>query len=161
MNKQEAVEQFVTRDLNSVPQEWVQIVAEHEGEYPALPMWGTMWLVDENFIGEKLMEHSRVMVASASEIDLEDIEDEKERKTVTTAIKKEDWTVLEEYIDEEMSGARCVLDKDGNTTALFVYEIADEYVIGVNGAGWNFYDGAWDKLYDLLELQWHEVEVEA
>jgi hypothetical protein len=31
----------------------------------------------------------------------------------------------------------------------------DEYIIGVNGAGWNFYDGVWDRLYDVAGLHWH------
>lgn len=157
MNKKEAIEAMVKRDLNAVPQEWVQVVAEHNGEYPSLPMWGTMWFVD-NYTGEKLVENSRVMVSSAEEIDLDGIEDKKERKRVEEAINTADYSVTEEYVDEEMAGERNVLDKDGNTTALFIYEVGDEYVIGVNGAGWNFYDGVWDRLYDLLGYQWHSEE---
>jgi hypothetical protein len=30
--------------------------------------------------------------------------------------------------------------------------IADEYVIGINGAGWNFYDGVWGRLYDVCGI---------
>lgn len=158
MTKAEAVKEFVKCELNAVPQEWVRIVAEEKGDfYDALPMWGTMWIVDP-WIGEKLMDHSRVMVGSISEIELDDIEDPAERKRVKKAIKEEDWSVLEDYIDEDMQHQRCVLDKDGRATALFVYEVADEYVIGVNGAGWDFYDGVWDRLYDLMGMQWHDAE---
>lgn len=158
MNKLEAIKDFINRDLNAVPQEWVKIVAENEGNYPRLPMWGTMWIVEEDFIGKKLIKHSRIMAESAEEIELDAIENEKDREAVQKAIAndQQDWSLLEQYIDEEMAGEHCVLDKDGNTTALFVYEVGDEYVIGVNGAGWNFYDGVWDKLYDLLGLKWHE-----
>lgn len=155
--KAEAVKEFVQRDLNGVPQEWVRIVSENWGDHANLPMWGTMWIVD-SWIGEKLMKQSRVMAYSADEIDLDAIEDEKERKRVAKAIKAGDY--LEEYIDEEMGNEHCVLSKDGNTTALFVYEIGDEYVIGVHGAGWDFYHGVWDMLYDLMGLRWHD-EVEA
>jgi hypothetical protein len=157
--KKEAIELFVNRDLNAVPQEWVRKVAEADSGYPSLPMWGTMWIVDTH-IGERLIQHSRVMAESKDDIQLDDIEDEAERTKVEKAIKADDWTVLEEYIDEEMAYEHCVLDKDGRPTALFVYEIGDEYVIGVNGAGWNFYDGVWDRLYDLLDLQWHTTEKE-
>lgn len=156
MKKEEAISAFVD-SLNSIPQEWVKIVAESKDEFPRLPMWGTMWFVD-GFIGDKLIENSRVMVETKDEIYLDDIEDEKEKKRVEEAIKDEDWSILEDYIDEEMAGERCVLDKDGNTTALFIYEIGDEYLIGVNGAGWNFYDGVWNKLYDVLGLRWHNEE---
>lgn len=65
--------------------------------------------------------------------------------------------VCEGY-EEEMEGERCILDNDGNTTAMYIYEIDGEYLLGVNGAGWDFYNGVWDKLYDVLGLQWHQDE---
>ena len=64
--------------------------------------------------------------------------------------------MLEQYIDEEMSGARCILNENGYTTAAYIYIVADEYVIGINGAGWNFYDGVWDRLYDVCGIRWHD-----
>lgn len=161
MKKQEAIKEFVSR-LDAVPQEWVRIVAEHDDEYPTLPMWGTMWILD-TIDGERLLKNSRVMLGDNSEINPEDIEDKKQRARVEKALKEleaeeVDWAcveVLEQYVDEEMSGERCVLDKDGETTAIFIYEVGNEYVIGVNGAGWDFYDGVWDRLYDTLGLKWH------
>ena len=104
------------------------------------------------------------MAGDASEIDIESIDDAKERDRVqhaVTGLKEEniDWAgyaILEEYINEEMSGAHCILDKDSNATAAYIYVVADEYVIGINGAGWNFYDGVWDKLYDVCGMRWHE-----
>jgi hypothetical protein len=110
------------------------------------------------------MQHSRVMAGDASEIDLESIDDAKKRGKVQDAItglKEEniDWAgcaILEEYINEEMSGAHRILDKDGNPTAAYIYDIADDYVVGVNGAGWDFYHGVWDKLYDVCGIRWHE-----
>lgn len=160
MNKREAVEKFVERDFNSVPQDWVQIVAEHNGEYPNLPMWGTMWIID-NWLGEKLWENSRVMAPNYDEIDLEEVErkeGEEKRKLLEKAIEEEDWSELEMYYDEEMAYERSVLDKDGDPTSMFIYEVGDEYVVGINGAGWDFYDGVWDRIYDTLGLQWHKEE---
>jgi hypothetical protein len=132
MTKDEAVHQFVDRGFSSIPQEWVKIVAEkyNSGIY-AWPMWGTMWFVSFNPWGEKLMNSSAVQQG----------DDEKAP-----------------HYDEEMAGANCILDKDGDETCVFIYEIEGEYLIGINGAGWNFYDGAWDKLYDLLGLEWHDKE---
>lgn len=157
MTKEEAVREFVSRELNAVSQDWVKIVAENEGRYPKLPMWGTMWIID-SWLGEKLMEGSRAMAYSPESIDLDSIEDKKERAKVKKAIKDEDYFITEYYYDEEMAYERCVLDKDGDPTALFIYEVGDEYVIGVNGAGWSFYDGVWDRLYDVLGLKWHKEE---
>jgi hypothetical protein len=79
-----------------------------------------------------------------------------ERAELKRAIEADDWSVLEQYTDEEMAGARCILDEHGNVTAAYIYDITDDYVIGVHGAGWNFYDGVWDKLYDLCGIRWHE-----
>lgn len=158
MKKAEAVEKFVERDFNSVPQSWVQKVAEAEGEYPNLPMWGTMWIVDR-FLGEQLMEKSRVMAPTIEDIDLEEIEEKEgkvKRAFIEQAIANEDWSELEMYYDEEMAYERSVLDVDGDPTSMFIYEVADEYVVGINGAGWNFYDGVWDRVYDTLGMQWHE-----
>lgn len=161
MNKKEAIELFVNRDLQAVPQEWVSIVAEAKGEYYPLPMWGTMFLI-EDYLGENIYNSARAMLSGTDELkdEIEQNENsnysEDERAMLEKALNDDDWTVLEEYIDEEMAGARCVLDKDGDTTALYIYDIDGQYVLGVNGAGWNFYDGVWDKLYDLLGLKWHE-----
>lgn len=160
MNKREAVEKFVERDFNSVPQDWVRTVAEANQEYPNLPMWGTMWIVD-NWLGEKLWENSRVMAPSYDEIDLEEVErveGEEKRKLLEKAIEEEDWSELEMYYDEEMAYERSVLDKDGDPTSMFIYEVGDEYVVGINGAGWDFYDGVWDRIYDTLGLKWHKEE---
>ena len=166
MTKKEAIEEFVERNFSGLPLDWVQAVSEAKGaEIYAWPMWGTMWIVDE-YTGTRFMEHSRRMVGEADEIDLDSIEDKKERKEVKTAIddlKKESvaWggvAILEQYVDEEMAGADCILDKNGATTAAYIYEIDGTYVMGVHGAGWNFYDGLWDMLYDLLGYEWHEAE---
>jgi hypothetical protein len=161
--KQDAIREWVAREFNAVPQEWVRIAMEHFGYWEPLPMWGTVWIVDAH-LGEKLMHHARVMAGEASEIDIENIDDAKERDRVqhaVTGLKEENigWAgraLLEEYIDEEMSGAHRILDKDGYTTAAYIYVIADEHVIGINGAGWNFYDGVWDRLYDVCGIRWHE-----
>lgn len=162
MTKKEAIELMVSRDFSAVPEEWVKIVAEAKNvEIYAWPMWGTMWLVDD-FIGKKLMANSQRMVGEASEIDLDAIDDEKRRAEVEEAIKaleeeKISWgetALLDEYINEEMAGADNIKD-----TAAYIYEIDGQYVVGINGAGWNFYGGVWDRLYDILGLKWHEEEI--
>lgn len=64
--------------------------------------------------------------------------DNLKRAGLEQAIASNDRPVLERYIDEEMAGARCILDKDGDPTAAYIYDVAGDYVIGVHGAGWNF-----------------------
>ena len=138
MKKSEAIEKWVNQEFSAIPQDWVAKVAEDiGGEYLTLPMWGTMWITSE-FDGEKFMKNSRRMVYSAEDIDLDEIEEKegkKRREEVEQAIEDDNYTVYEGYIDEEMDGANCVLDKDGNSTAAYIYEVDDKYVLGINGAG--------------------------
>lgn len=143
MTKREAIEKFIERDLNAIPQEWVQIVAEKlNAEIYAWPMWGTMWQVDE-WLGKKLMD-AAVRVCDPDECENHD--------------KNTTCDICEDH--EEMGGAMNIKDKDGTGTAVYIYEIDGRYVIGVHGAGWNFYTGVWDMLYDLLGLEWHDARTQ-
>lgn len=38
-------------------------------------------------------------------------------------------------------------------------ENGGNYWIGINGAGFNFYDAFWTPLYDVLGFKWHEVNI--
>lgn len=159
MTKQEAVQKWVD-GFSNIPQNWIKLVLEAEHEYRTLPMWGTMFIV-ERFDGEKMLENSRLMVYDKDEIDLEEIEEKEgvdRREEVEKAIEEDDWIVLEEYVDEEMAGERAVLDKDGAPMSVYIYEVDGEYVIGVNGAGYNFFDGVWDRLYDAMGFKWHKED---
>lgn len=113
----DAVHKMVEREFHPVPQEWVRIVMESEGENHALPMWNTMWFVDK-FVWDRLYDASKVA-------------DGKE--------------------DEEMEGERR-LKKCSN---VYLYEIGDEYLVGIHGAGFSFYDYIWPAIYKTLGLEWH------
>jgi len=146
MTKTEAIKKFVERDFSGIPQEWVQIVMEKKDIYESLPMWGTMWIVD-NFLGKRLMKNA-----------IQVIEPEECAKENKTHDKNTTCDICEDY--EEMISAYNIKDKDGDGTAAYIYDIDGTYVMGIHGAGWNFYDGVWDKLYDKLGLglEWHDVE---
>ena len=142
MDKKEAIEKWVERNFHPIPTEWIRIVTEkQDGECPALPMWGTMWQVDD-YIGKKLWKHSH-LVREPSECKEEGAHEEDE-----TCDKCEDW--------EEMGGTHNIYDKDGSGTSAYIYDIDDVYLVGIHGAGWDFYEGVWDKLYDLFGIKWHE-----
>lgn len=128
MTKREAIIEFAQRRFDPIPTEWVRIIADRVGEYPRLPMWGTMWQI-ENYWGEKLIAKAHIMDAYTNEDD-----------------------------DEEMTGEHNVRDIHDQATAVYVYEIDGRHLIGVHGAGWDFYDGVWDMLYDLYGMNWHEEE---
>lgn len=134
-------------EMSSISQDQFKTLMEAQGEYYPLPMWGTMWRLD--YFGEKLYEDARVMASCEEDIDRTDMSEE-ELNGLDSIIGAGDFP--DEYIEEEMAGARCILDKDGNTTAMYIYELDGEYWLGVNGAGWDFYEGVWAKLYDVCGL---------
>lgn len=153
MTKEDAIKKWVNQEMSGLSQDWVERLFESFNGYaPKLPMWGTMWICSE-FDGEKFMKNSRRYVSDVSEI-----EDEELRERIEKEVEDGDWTTHEQYVDEEMYGERCILDADGDPTSVFLYELDGEYIIGVHGAGWDFYDGVWDRLYDVAGLQWHSEE---
>lgn len=159
MTKEDAIKKWVKQEFSSISQDWAErLFISFNGYAPKLPMWGTMWVVNQ-FDGEKFMANSRRMVSDTSDIDLEEVEENQgleKRKQVEKDLEDGQLSDLyDEYVDEEMAGELNVLDKDGSPTAVYIYELDDEYIIGVNGAGWDFYDGVWNKLYDVADLHWH------
>ena len=134
MSKKEAVRRMID-EFSAIPTEWVKIIAEHEGNYPNLPMWRTMWIVDD-MIGQRLMQNAAEVRPCAEHTDDYDADCEE----------------CASY-NEELEGAYRIAG-----TAAYLYEVDDQYVLGVHGAGWDFFEGVWEPLYDLLGLQWHDEE---
>ena len=71
------------------------------------------------------------------------------------AIASNDWPVLERYIDEEMARALHTPQRRRPDRRLYLrrrrrlrYRCARR--------GLEFYDGVWDKLYDVCGIRWHE-----
>ena len=40
-------------------------------------------------------------------------------------------------------------------TGIWAREFDDKLLLGIQGAGYNFYDHHWEKLYDALGYSWH------
>lgn len=143
--KKEAIEAFVERDFKPIPQEWVKIVAEAKGEeIYSWPMWGTMWFVNFAIWGEKLMKHSQLVVHP------EECENHDKHETCYLCEDGEEMAGAHNFVYENEHGTQ--------STAIYVYEVDGRYLIGVHGAGWDFYDGVWDRLYDFFDLKWHDTK---
>ena len=41
-------------------------------------------------------------------------------------------------------------------TGIYAIEIDGELILGIDGAGYDFYTNHWAKLYDALGYHWHE-----
>ena len=42
-------------------------------------------------------------------------------------------------------------------TGIFAFAIDDELVLGIHGAGYNFFEHHWIPLYEALGYGWHET----
>ena len=61
------------------------------------------------------------------------------------------FDLLRTVDDEELGVVREVAD-----IGIFAWEIDGELVLGINGAGYDFFASHWRKLYDALGYRWHE-----
>lgn len=43
------------------------------------------------------------------------------------------------------------------STGIYAVEFDDSLLLGINGAGYGFYEAHWNSLYDELGYQWHEA----
>lgn len=41
-------------------------------------------------------------------------------------------------------------------TGIYALELDDEFLLGIHGAGYDFYGYHWSRLFDALGYQWHE-----
>lgn len=132
-NEHDLLEEFVSRNFNIIPSEWFKIIMEEKEIYQPLPMWKSMWICD-SWTGEKLWNHSKETINPSD---------------CKAHAKGETCTLCES--GEEMEGVMNIKNVNGDYTPVFIYEIDDKYIIGIHGAGWNFYDGAWNKLYEIVK----------
>ena len=105
--------------FSSIPQEWVQTMAEKNSDEFYGIMWGTMWIVNDH-------------------VDIRRIE--KLLKSVNDE-------------DDEMNGYQEIGD-----TGIYAFNIADKLVLGINGAGYDFFEDHWTPLYETLGYKWHAEE---
>jgi hypothetical protein len=54
--------------------------------------------------------------------------------------------------EDELYGSQEVGD-----TGISAFEIDGELVLGINGAGYDFYEQHWTPLYNALGYEWHEA----
>jgi len=70
--------------------------------------------------------------------------DEKQMKALLKPIEAE---------EDELYGTQEIGD-----TGISAFDIDGEFVLGIHGAGYDFYEHHWIPLYDALGYTWHETE---
>lgn|SRR6267142_1390091 len=57
-----------------------------------------------------------------------------------------------EDVEDELYGSQ-----EAGDTGISAFEIDGELVLGINGAGYDFYEYHWTPLYNALGYEWHET----
>lgn len=166
--------------FDAVPQSWASLVAEHiDGdECVAMPMWGTLFKVsnmDEGNISKLLrepvpsdineliefmddhgIEASSLYMSNAMELialaasDPEDIDEDD--------IEQLRQAVIDEWRESQDEDAFLADSgwQDVGGTGLIAREFDGRLLLGINGAGYDFYESHWVPLYLALGYQWHK-----
>jgi len=173
-----AVRRFVD-GFNNIPIEWLSLVAEHidKEECYAMPMWGTAFMphnMDAHNIAKLLRDPLPEDIVGLIEfiedkgLDVEEIEnavklialaasdpdeiDESEVEDLRNAVR-DAWR---DSSDEEAYLADAGWQDVGGT-GFIAREFDGRLVLGVNGAGYDFYESHWRRLYEELGYSWHKL----
>jgi hypothetical protein len=157
---------------DAIPQEWAALVAQHiDGdECVAMPMWGTLFKVgmDKGNISKWLQP-----MGVNSDDDVDDIQEFIEERGLEIDI--EDYNLGDEEdpdydIDELVMAVNdawrdsmdedCFLADTGwqrvSDTGVLAREFDGHLLLGINGAGYDFYESHWIPLYKTLDYSWHK-----
>jgi hypothetical protein len=176
--KERAVRRLV-EGFDNIPADWAALVAEHKDgdECVALPMWGTLFRVGNMDRGniEKLMVHpvptdifDLIAFMEEHDIDPDALYLNNTVKLLALAasdpdeIDEEDVDALRDAVIDEwresMDEDAFLADsgwQDVGSTGIIAREFDGELLLGINGAGYDFYESHWTRLYDELGYTWH------
>ena len=159
MRKIEAVERMVNQEFNAIPLTLI------EKAYPEIDGWENITPLKSGDVVEYLGDYYELItVLEENEIVIEDAEGNK--KTVDIAeIYKDDeiifpmWSTVWQTVGFQSEWIGRNLDKVANCGfEIYEAEDLDGYIIGVNGAGYDFYEAHWVPLYEAQGLKWHNED---
>ena len=141
MNKKDAVRLFASRDFENIPQ--ALVMKAYPYAYEEIEVLAPTY---EDWLEENGEDYEDLDDALEAFQESEDASPIPMWATYFHATQDRDWI---------WKNASEVWKKTG----FIVYDIPDVGIcLGVNGAGYSFYDTHWLRLYDLRGLQWHDEE---
>ena len=171
--EKEAAIRRLVEGFDNIPQDWAALVAEHKDEEPcyAMPMWGTLFKVNsmdrgniEKLLSNPIPKDAVGLIEFAEEHGIEI--DEAEMKLLALAAADEIdedkieaiWVqVYEAWTETGDEDAQLFMAgwQDVGSTGIIAREFDGELLLGINGAGYSFFDSHWLRLYDELGYSWH------
>jgi hypothetical protein len=160
--------------FSAIPHEWASLVAQHidEEECCALPMWGTLFKVEDSCDERGIRKMLQPIGVSTSD-DITDIRDFIEDKGLDVDPDDHLWGEpedgdydLEMVVDAVNEAWRDSYDEDCHLadsgwqrvgdTGILAREFDGNILLGINGAGYDFYESHWTPLYLALGYKWHK-----
>ncbi len=161
MTKKQAAERMVNNELNSIPQVLIEKAYFENDNFESFrnvtPLYEdqevsynneTYTVFNPDFEGNAILTHDGIQMVEVDPYEIEEIENRPLLPMWATM-----WQtigVLSHWVEENM-----------NTVASLGFQIyecddLDGYIIGIDGAGYDFYESHWIPLYEAQGLEWHK-----
>jgi len=165
--------------FSNIPSDWAAKVAEtiDGDECVALPMWGTLFKVEDS-CDERKIRALLCPIGVSEEDDITDIRDFIEERGLSVDVADyfhgdddddvddPDFYDLSRLVDDVRDAWRDSYDEDAmladsgweavGGTGIIAREFDGHILLGVNGAGYDFYESHWEPLYRALGYKWHK-----
>ena len=155
MNKLQATEKWVGR-MNAIPRELIELAWEHGKivEITPLTEGQDVYCYDDGEHGkiEKIDRSNDTCIVNGKTYELADVESD---EGAGLPMWDTMWTM--EYIDQEFFEGNIDLLADCGFR-VYEYEETGTMFIGIDGAGYNFFEAHWIPLYEARGLHWHDEE---
>ena len=159
MRKIEAVERMVNQEFNAIPLTLI------EKAYPEIDGWENITPLKSGDVVEYLGDYYELItVLEENEIVIEDAEGNKQTVDIEEIYKDDEiifpmWSTVWQTVGFQSEWIGRNLDKVANCGfEIYEAEDLDGYIIGVNGAGYDFYEAHWVPLYEAQGLKWHNED---
>lgn len=160
MTKKKATERMVNIDLNAIPQVLIEKAYFENDNFESFrnvtPLYEdqevtynneTYTVFNPDFEGNAILTHDGIQMVEVDSYEIEEIENRPLLPMWTTM-----WQtigVLSHWVEENM-----------HTVASLGFQIyecddLDGYILGIDGAGYDFYESHWIPLYEAQGLEWH------
>lgn len=163
ITKKQAVEKMVDIDLNAIPQVLIEKAYFDNDDFESFrnitPLYKNQEVTYENesynvfnpdFEGKAIITHDGIQMLEVYHYELEEVEYRPFLPMWSTMWQTS--MMLSHWIENNMEKVASL--------GFQIYECddLDGYILGIDGAGYDFYTDHWIPLYDAQGLEWHNQE---
>lgn len=160
MTKKQATERMVNNELNSIPQVLIEKAYFENDNFESFrnvtPLYDEQQVIydrkeytvfNSDYEGNVILTHDGIQMIEVDPYEIEELEN---RPLLTAwGTMWQTVGVLSYWVKENMEKVASL--------GFQIYECddLDGYILGIDGAGYDFYESHWIPLYDAQGLEWH------